>query len=112
MPSQVGPVCYPSALAAATAQASSMGGSIVQQGTASYVVEVGVVAANSITYVYRPILTGTAFQSTSWYYPQECQMLDWTDGLALGWLVAGIWLATAGLLFLTRALKGDHDGNS
>lgn len=108
---QVGPTCYPTAAAAATAQASSMGGAVVQHGSAAYVVEAGTISGTSITYLFHPVGGGTSLTLATPYTAQSCQMLDWSDGLQLGWMVAAVWIGTAALLFLARAVKGNDDGN-
>jgi hypothetical protein len=113
MPFQVGPTCYPSEASAATAQASAMGGAVVQHGSAAYVVEVGAVTATSITYVFNPVGGGAALTLATPYNAQACQMLDWSDGLELGWAVAAVWIATTALLFIARALRGEPEhGNA
>lgn len=110
---QVGPTCYPSELSAAIAQASAQVGTIVQHGSAAYVVEAGAITPTSITYVFNPVGGGTALTVATPYSAQACQMLDWSDGLELGWAVAGVWVATVALLFIARAIKGDSDyGNA
>lgn len=109
---QVGSSCYSSEAAAATAQASSMGGAVVQHGSAAYVVEAGTISGTSITYVFHPVGGGTALTLATPYSAQACNMLDWSDGLELGWAIAGVWLATAALLFITRALRGDSENGN
>ena len=108
---QVGPACYPQPLAAAVAVASAQAGNIVQNGLMSYVVQPGPVTASSITYTFTPITGGAPFSYVSPYEAVPCQMLDWSDGLQLGWLVAGVWLAVSGLMFIKRALGGEGDKN-
>ena len=49
---------------------------------------------------------GTPIVSTVAVVLQPCQMLDWSDGLALGWGVAGVWLAAFAVLQLRR---GAHE---
>lgn len=112
---QVGSTCYASEVAAAGAQASSVGGSVVQHGSAAYVVEAGGVTSTSITYVFHPVGGGEPLTLSSPYQAQQCQMLDWSDGLQLGWAVFAVWLGAAGLMHLARAVGivgGDKNGES
>ena len=104
---QVGSVCYPTALQAAQASASSQAGAIVTRGDANYIVDITTVSANSITYKLMPIGLGNIYTGTSSYAAQPCNMLQASDGLQLGWLIAAVWLGAYGLLFVTRALRGE-----
>lgn len=105
---QVGSVCYSTEVAAASAAASMAGGAVVQHGSSAMVVGVEEVSASSITYRFSPIDGGTATVVVTAYAPQPCGLLVWSDGLQLGWLVAGVWLAVLGLQFLARGLMGEH----
>jgi len=87
-----------------------MGGSIVQHGSAAYVIEVGPVGSTSITYVLNPVDGGAALTLAAPYSAIECQLLDWPDALQLGWMVAAAWIGTVAVLFLARAIKGGDDG--
>lgn len=100
---QAGSACYGSAQNALSALASSQVGGVVVQGGAAYVVGVDAVASNSITYRLTPIAGGQTLQNTVQLDPQPCGLLDWQDGLTLGWAVAAAWIATAAVMHLRRA---------
>lgn len=101
---QVGPSCYSEASAAVAAIASAQIGAVVQHGGAAYVVDASQVGASSITYNLTPVGGGNVLQVVSPVSVQPCGLLDWQDGLVLGWAVAGAWLATAAVMFLKRAV--------
>lgn len=101
---QVGPACYAEASAALAAIASGQIGAVVQHGGAAYVVDASSIGAASITYSLTPVAGGAALTVVSPVTVQPCGLLDWQDGLFLGWAVAGAWLATAAVLFLKRAV--------
>ena len=103
---QVGSVCYPSELAAAQAQASSTIGSIVNHGSTAYVVDSGTIAGNSITYLLHPFGGGAPLTLAAPFTAQPCNLLQWSDGLQLGWLVAAVWLGVYSVIFISKALKG------
>lgn len=112
---QVNQACYPSALSAAQATASSQIGSVVSHGSQLYAVDVSSVTGTSITYSFLPLGGGAAVTLAVPYSAQECQLLDLGDGLQLGWMVAAVWLAAFGVMFMARALRGetgDNYGNS
>lgn len=100
---QVGASCYGDALSAVQAVASSEVGRVVPAGSAVYVVDVLGVTEASITYELSPITGGTALTMTAPISVQPCGLLDWSDGLFLGWAVAGVWLATFAVLHLRAA---------
>ncbi|MDO8699118.1 MAG: hypothetical protein Q7J75_01610 [Rhodoferax sp.] len=101
---QVGPFCYASALDAVAAMASSQVGAVVVKGSVAYVVDVGSYTASSITYALRPVDGGAVISSTTAVAPLPCGLLDWQDGLALGWGVALVWLAVAAVMFVRRGM--------
>lgn len=109
---QVGSACYPTAEAAASASASSVVGSVVTHGGAAYVVGIGDVTSDSITYALQPVGAGTPMMLTASYAPQPCGLLTGADGLTLGWMVGGVWLAVYAVSYLRRALfdGGGDDG--
>jgi len=100
---QVGTICYASAVEALAASASSQVGGVVVHGGAVYVVGVDAVAPDSITYRLTPIAGGQALQNTVQLAPQPCGLLQWQDGLTLGWGVAAAWIVTAAVMHLRRA---------
>lgn len=112
---QVDQSCYSTALAAASASSSRQIGSIISQGTSSFLVDVQSVSASSITYVLQPIAGGSPLILVSPYSAQPCGLLTVSDGLEIGWMVGAAWLAAFALLFLTRGLRGSQEsayGNS
>ena len=100
---QVGSTCYASASAALSAAASSQVGGVVVHGGVGYVVGVDAVASDSITYRLSPLSGGQAVQSVVTLTPQPCGLLQWQDGLTLGWSVAAAWIVTAAVMHLRRA---------
>ncbi|MGA0610856.1 hypothetical protein [Caldimonas sp. KR1-144] len=110
---QVGAACYESASAAAAAQASTQGGSIVIHGGAAFVVSVDSVADDSITYALNPVAGGAATVLVAPFTPQPCGLLTYADGLDLGWKVAAVWVGVWAIrFFLTRQFEGGLHGNA
>ena len=103
---QVGSACYSDAQGAVAAIASGQVGAVVAHGGAAYVVNASDITSSSITYTLSPVAGGTALTVVSPVTPQPCGLLDWEDGLILGWAIAGAWLATAVVMFLRR---GAHE---
>lgn len=101
---QVGPFCYGSAAAANTAAASSMVGSIVHQGGSAFVVAVDSVTDSTVTYRFDPVAGGSSFTLAAPASPLACGLLDWQDGLTLGWSIAAVWIATAAVMFLRKGV--------
>lgn len=99
---QIGPVCYATAEAANAAAASSQIGSHLVRGSDIFVVDVVGVTATTITYLYTPV-GSTGFPVTVQATPQPCGLLDWSDGLALGWGVGGAWLLAFAVLVMRKA---------
>jgi hypothetical protein len=108
---QVGSVCYSTALQAAQAQASSMGGTIVQHSGQSYAVYVSDVTENVITYYLTPPMGGSVLNFPVSYSAQPCNLLTAVDGLTLGWLIIAVWAATYGVMFISRVFKGETGGD-
>jgi len=102
---QVGPTCYGDAVAAVSAIASAQVGSIVQHGGSAMVVDVSAVSETSITYQFRPIAGGEAVTLVQAVSLQPCGLLDWQDGLALGWGIALVWLAGAAVMALRKGAE-------
>lgn len=101
---QVGSGCYDTELSAVIASASAELGAVHQRGSELYVTDVSATTGSSVTYVFTPVVEGAAITVTVPLTPQPCQMLDYSDGLQMGWLVGGMWLIVAALLFIRRAL--------
>ncbi|SDY74111.1 hypothetical protein [Delftia lacustris] len=117
MPSfQVGAACYPTQIQAAQVVASSQVGSIVQQGGSAHVVELMSVNPTSITYGLRPVSGGPLVEVVSAFQAQPCGLLQASEGLALGWMVGGVWIVVYGLMFIARTVfhvgDGGNDGNT
>ncbi|KAF1043558.1 hypothetical protein [Xylophilus sp.] len=102
---QVGASCYGDAAAALSATASAQAGAVVVHGGAAYVVDVAGVTSSSITYRLNPVAGGQAIQSTVQMVPEPCGLLDWADGLSLGWGIAVAWIATAAVMHLRVASR-------
>jgi hypothetical protein len=111
---QVGSACYDTALMASQASASSQVGAVVVHGTTSYVVNASSSDGASITYALAPVSGGASLTVVSPYTAQPCNMLTHQDGLQLGWLVAGVWVAAWAIKFMVIAVKdwGDQHGNA
>lgn len=100
---QVGSTCYSDAPAALSAMASAQAGAVVVHGGAAYVVDASSVTNSSITYTLRPVAGGSSIASTVSLTPLPCGLLEWHDGLTLGWGVATAWVLTAAVMHLRRA---------
>lgn len=98
--SQVGSTCYSSDAAAVSSIASAESGKVVPAGATVYVIGAVPGSDRSITYTLSPIGGGTPLIHTATVDVQPCQLLDWSDGMALGWAVAGVWLLVAAVLHL------------
>lgn len=112
---QVGTACYGTATQAAQASASSQLGAVVQHGGSAHVVELAALSDSGISYALRPVGGGAPITVTAAYQAQPCNLLGVDDGLALGWSVAGVWLAVYAVVFIARTVwhVGDKDdGNT
>jgi len=101
--SQVGAICYADDAAALEAIASAEVGKVVPAGSVVYVVDAVPSGASSIAYTLTPVGGGTAITSTVPVGIPACTLLDWSDGLAVGWGIAGAWIAAAVLMSLRKA---------
>lgn len=112
---QVGDQCFETELQAAQVMAALNNGTMYS--TSAGVVEVMVanVTETSIQYTLRNLTSQSQVTRTVVLNAQECQLPTVQDGIQLGWLVAGAWIVAYGVLFLTRALRGETSstyGNS
>ena len=106
---QVGFTCYPTAIAANQVTASSENGSVVQRGNETYVVTLGDITSNSITYIYRSTTTNllgmpTTVSQTFNSNPIPCGLLDTADAILLGSAILVAWVATAAVNVLRRGV--------
>ena len=108
---QVGSACYDTAQAAAQAVASGHVGTLVAHSGAAYSVSVAGISESSISYTLSPVAGGAAITHVAPFMAQPCNLLQASDGIALGWLVAAAWIGTYALLFLSRSLRGETGGN-
>ena len=102
---QVGTACYPTLDGAASAVASSETGKVLSAGSVVYVVDAAAAPGGSITYTLTdPSGVHPAIvQSLAPTIP-ECALMDWSDGLTLGWGVAAVWLTAFALLAMRKGL--------
>jgi hypothetical protein len=101
--SQVGATCYGSLPAALEAIASGEVGKVVPAGSVVYVVDAAPSGASSIAYTLTPVGGGTAITATVPVVVPDCSLLDWSDGLVVGWGIAGVWLLAFAILQLRKA---------
>ncbi|GAA6121512.1 hypothetical protein [Acidovorax sp. FG27] len=101
---QVDSACYSTAQQAAQASASQHVGAVVSHSGSAYIVDVSAVADTSITYRLQPVSGGTPLQMVSGYTAQPCNLLQVSDGLSMGWMVAGAWFGAYALIFIARSL--------
>lgn len=104
---QIGTACYSTQVQAAQAAASEQVGAIVGHAGAAYTVSASAVDATAITYVLTPVGGGTPITQVAPYTAQPCNLLEGSDGIALGWMVAACWIGVFCVMFLTRALRGE-----
>jgi hypothetical protein len=103
---QVGSACYETALQAAQATASAELGRIVQSVSGLYSVDVASATATAIEYSFTPIDGGAAIPNAVVpFTAQPCNLLQWTDGIELGWYVVAAWAATWVVRYLARQFK-------
>lgn len=102
---QVDSACYSSIQTAIEAMAARVTGSTVMVGTTPYRLDATFVAPSSIQYQGTQMNGGTgSFTNTISITPEPCNLPDVTDGVAMGWLVAAVWVAAYALTVLRRAL--------
>lgn len=104
---QVDNACYATEIEAGQVIGSKATGMLVGQGNAQHTVSVASVDATSITYVLTPVGGGTAITHVAAFTPQPCNLMQLEDGLVMGWLVFGAWIAAYAVLFVKHALMGE-----
>lgn len=87
--------------------ASSQVGALVNHSGVLYSVNVSSATENSITYTLSPAFGGRAVIHRAPFTAQPCNMLQLSDGLQIGWMVAAAWIAAYATLFIAKALRGE-----
>ena len=107
---QVGAACYSTPTAAMQAIASSQTGAIVQHGGAGYI---ATASGNEtgIVYTFHPLAGGPGISQTVAITPEPCGLLTASDGMQMGWMIVGAWVAAFSLMFLARTLRGETTSN-
>lgn len=106
---QVGEHCYATKLQAAHVQRWSLGhdSSVVINGQ-PHLVQYALTDGETLGYTVYDMSTQTQIVSSTLIYdPPVCEVLGIADGLQIGWMVAGVWLAAFAVLFIAKALRGD-----
>lgn len=101
---QAGSACFDTLGGAAAAVAAVELGRVVPAGGAVYVVDAVGAADGSITYTLNDALGDLppiAYVRAASF--PDCALLTASDGLAIGWGIAAVWLLAFGLLFLRKA---------
>lgn len=101
---QVGTVCYSTSQQALQAIASANVGSFVVNNGTAFTVDVVSVSNSGIFYKLRSVATGEIVKLDQSFSPQPCGLLDWQDGLLLGWLIAAAWISTAAVMHIRKAI--------
>lgn len=99
---QVETACYSSTQQAVEAIAAKMTGQVVQVGTDPYRVEATYSAPSSILYQGSQLNGTGTFTRTLSIDPPPCNLPGFEEGLDLGWLVAGVWIAVAAIVILRK----------
>ncbi|MDO5055940.1 MAG: hypothetical protein Q4E06_01250 [Lautropia sp.] len=111
---QVGTACYETAEAAASAVASSVGGTLQQIGPQLYAVQTLGVGPDRITYAMHGVSQPGTINVTVPFTPQPCGLLTAADGVAVGWQIAGVWVVAWAAMMIVRAMwaayGSDDDG--
>lgn len=72
-------------------------------GTNPYRLDASFSSPSSITYQGTQLNGTGTFTKTTAITPETCNLPDYQDGIALGWLVVVVWAFTYGLTVLRRA---------
>lgn len=107
---QVDSACYSTALEAAQVAASKVVGGVVENAGVAYFVDASSVASTSITYSLSPLGGGSPVVMVSPYSAQPCNLLQFEDGLQIGWMVGAAWIGAFAILFISRSLRGETVG--
>lgn len=100
---QVGGTCYADDASALQAVAALQTGTIADLGGAAYVVD-SVPVVGGVAVTLSPIGGGASITSTHAVTLQPCVLLDWSDGLELGWAIGAVWVLTAAVMSLRKAV--------
>lgn len=102
--SQYRGTCYATGADALAAMAVDATGGVVSSGGVAYSVAAAPSGSSSLDYTLTPLSgSGSAITSTVSVTIPDCMLLDWADGLAIGWGIAGVWILTYAVLFLRKA---------
>lgn len=113
---QVDQACYETTVQAAEASVSKFNGMLMESGSSIYAMDVTAISQVSaglanITWAGKNINNGATMSRVVSYHAQPCNLMTSSDALAMGWLVVAAWAAVYGVMFLTRALKGESGGD-
>lgn len=103
--------CYGSKSEALSATASYVQGGAVSNAGQAYIVT-AVPSVSGLDYTFTPIAGGSPLLASVAVDPSPCGLLDWQDGIQLGWLVAGVWLAVLGLRIAARFVWAEAIGDA
>lgn len=109
---QVSGGCVPYPLSANQVVSASSVGAVVQHGGVPHVVGVGTVTASSVDYLLTPLGGGPVVSQTVALTPIPCGLPGIEDGVSLGWLVGGVWIAVYAIVFIARMLRGEDRESS
>lgn len=101
---QVDQSCYGTVQQSIEAIAARVTGSTVQVGSNPYRLDASFVSPSSVSYQGTQLNGTGTFTKTIAITPEPCNALDVTDGVALAWLVVGVWVAAYALTVLRKAL--------
>lgn len=102
---QHGGQCFATQAEAWASLAAVQAGSVHAAGSALYVLDVSGVSSSGIAYTLHDMLGGGTVSYTVAPAMQPCALLDWSDGLQLGWSVGAVWLLAAAVLFVLRGAR-------
>jgi hypothetical protein len=103
---QYGQGCYVDAPSAAAAMAAAEVGAVYNAGARVWTVTAATPAASAVTVELTDLASSDApIARTVTPAFAPCSMLDWDDGLLLGWGLAGVWLLAASVLFVLQGRR-------